>query len=154
MQMISEETIKNILRNHDIQMNAIRHKMTELSREKERTDALLNALSVNADEKFYGKQYGRYLERHNKEIQTIFDKLVKEEEIIQRVWTCFYALDEPYYSILYALYVEQQLYKTVEAEYRWSHRIFERDRKKGIMLIQQTYYDLYNEDKEKIISSG
>lgn len=163
MQIISEENIKDILRNHDVKMNTINQKMEELTKEIETTDALLDALKLNVGEKVYGKdegigkvttKYSKHLEQHSKDLQTIFDMLMEEKQVIQRVWNCFYALDEPYYTILYMLYVEQRLYKTVEAEYKWSHRVFERDRKKGISLIQQIYINMYDDEKQKLINSG
>ena len=69
----------------------------------------------------------------------MLQKLSEEEAMIDRVWTCFIKLDEPYYSIARALYVEKQPYKYVEQESGFSHRAFEERRRQAIKSIEVMY---------------
>ena len=84
-------------------------------------------------------RYNRQLCNRNEEIRKIMWELVEEEDSISRVWACFYALNDPYYSILYALYVENQLYQTVEDSFDVSHKTFEKYRQRGMELLLRLY---------------
>lgn len=79
------------------------------------------------------RYYRQKVQRH-KEIKLRLCELSRESEEILRLWDCFLALPEPYYGILYELYVEKKLYTEVEAGFRFGHSWFERTRKEGLEL--------------------
>lgn len=127
--------------------------MFDLYREIEDTDNILRSIALPSiqipDVPAQGQnymdtgdvllRYRRQLYERNQEVRQIMWGLAEEEESICRVWNCFYALKDPYYSILYALYVENQIYQTVEIDYGWSHKTFEKKRKHGIKQILKFY---------------
>ena len=84
-------------------------------------------------------QYNRQICNRNEEIRKIMWELVEEEDSISRLWACFYALNDPFYSILNALYVENQLYQAVENNFDMSHKTFEKYRQRGIELLLLFY---------------
>lgn len=57
--------------------------------------------------------------------------------MINRVWACFLALDDPYYTMLNQLYVENDLYEAVRQQFDMSPTTFERHRKKALTLIAE-----------------
>lgn len=84
-------------------------------------------------------EYERQQQRRNEEIRKMMCALTGQEEMINRIWACFYALDDPYYSILQQLYVENQLYQAVESSFDVSHKTFEKYRQHGLALIVGFY---------------
>lgn len=153
MRKLNETEIKDILRNREQKIENIHKKMLSLYREMEHTDEIMESVafpSTNHSGLPGGKgghkdlgdvllQYNRQLYSRNEEIRKIMWELVEEEDSISRLWACFYALGDPYYSILNALYVENQLYQTVEESFDVSHKTFEKYRQKGIELLLRFY---------------
>lgn len=153
MRKLNETEIKEILRNREKKIESIHKKMFSLYREMEHTDEIIESVafpSTNYSGLPGGKgghkdlgdvllKYNRQLYNRNEEIRRIMWELVEEEDSISRLWACFYALGDPYYSILNALYVENQLYQTVEANFDVSHKTFEKYRQKGIELLLRFY---------------
>lgn len=62
-------------------------------------------------------------------------ELSYQEDLVNRVWACFLALDDPYYTLLSQLYVENDLYENVRIQFDMSPTTFERYRKKALHLI-------------------
>lgn len=153
MKNLSETEIKDILRNREQKIANIHKKMFSLYRELEHTDDILESVafpSTNLSGLPGGKgchkdlgdvliKYNRQNYNRSEEIRRIMWELVEQEDSINRVWACFHALDDPYYSILYALYVENQLYQTVEDSFDVSHKTFEKYRQQGIELLIRFY---------------
>lgn len=168
---MDEETIKDILRNYPEKINSIREKMLSLYNETE-PEEVLSAValrSVNmgsmSGAKGSHKDLGDVLEsyqkqmwKRNEEIREMMWQLSEEEAMVRRVWACFHVLDNPYYDILRDLYVNNELYATVESSYKMSHKTFEKYRADGIRLLirfydsQETIPDLmrkYRHNKKK-----
>ena len=146
---ISEAAVKDILRNREKKINNIHKKMYALHKELGSTDDVLETAALPAiksdgmpgargthqDLSDVYLSYQKQLISRNEEIRKIMWSLVEEEERISRVWACFYALDDPYYSILNSIYVENQLYQTVENDFEMSHKTFEKNRQHAVSLI-------------------
>lgn len=154
MRSINESEIKDILRNREEKTSNIRIKILNMYQELENTEGLLLSTALPSTElrgmpggkgghKDLGdvlQQYYQRLYNRNEEIRSIMWALAEEEESISRVWVCFQALPDPYYSILRELYVENQLYQAVEDRFKGSHKTFERYRQKGIEQLLCFYY--------------
>lgn len=153
MQKVNEEMIKDILRNRDKKIGNIHQKMLALYRELEaaenmqardvlpaiRMDGMPGGKGGHKDLGDVLLGYQRQKHRQNKEIRRMMCALSEQEETVNRVWACFYALEDPYYSILQAIYVENQLYQAVEDGYEFSHKTFEKHRQHGIELMIRFY---------------
>lgn len=147
---IDEEMVKDILRERDREIKSIHEKMLSFYQELESSDSLLEAVALPALQKEVGMpsgkgghkdlgdvlaRYQRQLLDQDEEIRKIMWELAEQERMVNRVWACFHALEEPYYSILHRMYVENQLYQTVEAGFGMSHKTFEKHRRQGIELV-------------------
>lgn len=153
MRILDEAAVKDILQNREKKIENIHKKMLSLYQELEKNDDILESVvypstgisglpSGKGGHKDLGDvlvRYNRQLCNRNEEIRKIMWELVEEEDSISRVWACFYALNDPYYSILYALYVENQLYQTVEDSFDVSHKTFEKYRQRGMELLLRLY---------------
>ena len=151
--IINEDDVKRILQSKDTYLSSIYEKMDAIHKEMNRTDDLMKMVSLrrsNLSDMPKGKNghndlsavYEKYinaLERRDTEYADFFESLQREELSIQRVWLCFQALNEPYYGILKRLYVDGELYATVESESGVSIRAFEERRKKAICMIMELY---------------
>lgn len=149
---INEEIIKDILLHKDEKITTIHNKMYSLYEETGRDSALSAAAlppvrltgmpSAHGNHRDLGDvllSYQRQRYQYNEEIWKMMWELTEEEQTINRVWACFHVLPEPYYSILRKLYVENQLYRVVEAESDLSHKTFEKHRSDGINLLIRFY---------------
>lgn len=149
--MISDETIKDILRNRDIKLESIQTRMMLLYEE---TDESLLKEIVLPGSRNTGMPTAKWEKRdlssliqtiehrrveRGEEIREIMWQLSEEESMINRVWVCFCALEEPYFSILQMLYVKNEKYETVEKTFDMSHKTFEKKRADGIRLLKQYY---------------
>lgn len=154
MRNLSETEIKEILRHREQKIANVHKKMISLYHELADTEGLMESASFPVPE-FMGMpggkgghkdlgdvllQYHRQIYNRNEEIRKIMWELSEEEESISRVWACFHALGEPYYDILYGLYVENRLYQAVEDEFPGAHKTFERYRRQGIEYLLQLYH--------------
>ena len=151
--VITEDDVKRILQSKDTYLNSIYEKMDTIHKEMNRTDDLMKMVSLrrsNLSDMPKGKNghndlsavYEKYitaLEKRDTEYADFFESLQLEELSIQRVWLCFQALNEPYYGILKRLYVDGELYATVESESGVSIRVFEERRKTAIRMIMELY---------------
>lgn len=152
---ISEERIKEILKNYDRMLATINLKIKNLYEnlipESEKDviirDIAIPAVSMGAitgthehkDLSDILIKMQRIEYERNTEIRSIMWSLSEEKEEIYRVWGCFQALSSPHYMILRRLYVEHELYHTVELESEMSHMKFECTRRDGILMIKQYY---------------
>lgn len=151
---IGEAEVKDILRHKEKKIESIHRKMLSLYQELENhEEMILSAVALPSAEingmpgkkgghKDLGDmllQYKRQAYRRREELLKIMWELVEEEERINRIWACFHALQEPYYSILYELYVQSQLYEAVESNFQMSHKTFEKQRQFGIRSIIKFY---------------
>jgi hypothetical protein len=76
-------------------------------------------------------------EERKNELYKMIRLLSDQEYMINRVWACFLALDDPYYTMLNQLYVENDLYEAVRQQFDMSPTTFERHRKKALTLIAE-----------------
>lgn len=149
---MDEETIKDILRSYPEKLRNIRQKMLSLYSETESEEVLsaaaLPAVNMSGMPGAKGNHkdlgdvlisYQKQIWKRIEEIREMMWQLTEEEEMIRRVWACFHVLDNPYYSILHALYVENQLYTAVESSFDMSHKTFEKYRRDGIDLLIRFY---------------
>ena len=148
---VSEMMIKEILRHKDQKIDTIHRKMLNLYEELDSNDSVPAALpSIKSDGMPSGKgghtdlgdvlismQKQRY--EHWEEVRRMMWELSEQENMINRVWACFNALEDPFYSILCQIYVNNQKYQSVEDEYDISHKTFEKKRQEGVYQIMRYY---------------
>lgn len=146
---ITEQEVKNILRNREILLLSIHQKMSVIEQDMEKTDDMIETMSMPANlmsgmprssgtQKDLGDVYRNYkkiLKQRNEDYKSMYWELVLKEEMIERVWDAYMRLEEPYYSIINKMYVQSMLYAAVERESGWSRQVFEKKRKKGVRLI-------------------
>ena len=151
-EIMDEEKVKDILRTYPDKIENIRKKMLSLYKETE-SEEVLSAVAlppINMSGMPGGKgnhkdlsdvllAYKQQLYKRNEEVREMMWELTAEDEMVRRVWACFHVLDDPYYSVLNALYVENQLYAAVENSFGVSHKTFEKYRKDGIELLIRFY---------------
>lgn len=149
---ITEEEVKNILQNRETIQKSIQDRVLSLYEELAAQEDRLYLLPST---KFMGTigsgggshkdlddvltEYRRQVNERKMEIKNIIWQLKEREDTVSRVWACLQALDEPYYTILHALYEEKQLYQAVESSFGESHMSFEKCRKGAIALLIQYY---------------
>lgn len=158
---ITPEKAKEILANKDQKLEDIHNKLALLYKEIERLeqpDELMEAAALpsktvkmvcrwgNGHSDTYGilKRFYRQRKERGTEIRMQLWKLSEEEEDIRRLWGCFFVLQEPYYGILYDLYVKKELYAAAETEFGYSHRMFEKRRKEGLELLADMFNSPYS----------
>lgn len=156
MKRLNEAEVKDILRHKEEKTADIRTKMSglyqELSSEMD-TDILSAAAvpspglaglpcpkgGVHKDLNNILEKYSHMRRERSHAVQEMMCALMVAEDRINRVWACFYALGNPYFTILKALYVDNQLYQAVEQEFAVSHKTFEKYRRDGIQLVIKYY---------------
>lgn len=153
MYKLTEQKVKSILRHKNEKLKDIREKRIQLYEMIADTDSVITSIALPSPELSElptGKgnhrdmgdvlmKYQAELRKRNQELRSILWQLSEEEEGIIRTWTCFCALPDPYYGILKALYVDNQLYQTVEQDFGHSHKTFEQYRKRGIDSVIRYY---------------
>lgn len=154
---ITEKDVQEILKYRDNYLNLIHENMFTIQKEIQNTDDIIMSVSlptyhevgVQAGTGIYTgleivyEEYREILTKRKEEYVDMFFHLIEEEMSIERVWMCFLALREPYFTILNELYVKKQLYSATEKVSGLSHPVFERKRKEGIERIMR----YYNSDK-------
>lgn len=92
-------------------------------------------------------QHQKLLRERGIEVREALVTLIKRQEIYQRIWCCYNLLDLEAYQILTKLYVNNQLYASVEVESGLSHKTFENRRKQAIQdIIRLCQGTLTNEE--------
>lgn len=159
---ITEQEVKNILKNKEHLLFSIHKKMSMIEKDMEKTDDMIETMSIPANlmsgmprssgtQKDLGDVYRNYkkiLKQRNEDYKSMYWELILKEEMIERVWDAYMRLEEPYYSIVTNMYVQNMLYATAERESGWSRQVFEKKRKIGIRLI----IDNVNQSKKEIDS--
>lgn len=159
---VTAEQAKEMLSGRERSLQAIDRKMALLYKELgqlENSDMLLGAVALPAKPAGMGMprsggssadntdvllRYYRQKRERQEEIRMQMWKLSEEAEDIRRLWNCFLALREPYYSILHELYVKKELYAAVQCSSGFSHRIFEEKRKEGLCLMADMFSSGYS----------
>lgn len=155
IETISEERIKDILKDYDGMLKTIDIKMHNLyenimpSGEK---DAVIKEAAIppvnmsgmpgahkHKDLTDVLVKVQRMEYEREREFRAIMWALSEEKEEICRVWGCFQAIGNPYYSILLRLYVQHELYEAVYKEFCMSQKTFEYYRRDGIAFIKRFY---------------
>lgn len=153
---MTTEEVKRILSNRDTILDTINSKIQYLLNEmyKRSDDELIIEKSLSSRGMGDGgtshsgsqKDLSDLLERIDKakrhrmhEMQCDVITLVQKEEEINRVWSCFLALPDPYYTILHQLYVENELYETVMRQFEMPQSTFDRYLKKGLSHIMENF---------------
>lgn len=152
MGKISENEVKDILKNKETMLNSIHEKLFmvrhDLMQHREIIEMVclsspISGVSgpkgVHKDLSDVYEKYQNTLNRRRTEYKALFRQMVRKEDKINRVWGAFLTLDDPYYWILNELYVHNRLYTDVESCSGMSHRIFEEKRKDGIRQIIRLY---------------
>jgi len=156
---INEEMIKKILQNRTEMILSIHARLEYLNKDVSQTSDIIQAVSLRSKalsdmpkggggQKDLYAEYEKYnllLDKRYKEYALGVQQLILQEERIERVWLCFNALDADAFTILYRLYVEKELYATVEEESGLTHPIFEKHRKRALQDIIR----LYNSELEE-----
>ena len=150
---LTDEKIKDILRNREKKIQSIHMRMNILY-EETTDDAMLKDAALPSS-KVYGsisanngskRDLADILEsvekrklHRNKEIREIMWQLSELENEINRVWNCFVALEDPYFTILLSLYVKGEKYEIVEKNFGMSHKSFEKYRSEAMTLLRKYY---------------
>lgn len=157
---ITVERAKEILANREQKLKDIDKKMAllyEESAQLEQPNELMTAAALsskmvkrtsgqnaNSDNFVILDRFYRQRKERRMEIRMQMWKLSEEEEDIRRLWSCFFVLQEPYYGILYDLYVKKELYAAAESSFGYSHRVFERRRKEGLEILADMFNSPYS----------
>lgn len=157
---ITVERTKEILANRVQKLQDIHRKIELLYRELEQleqADELMAAAAMpartveitagqgeHADNLAILNRFYRQRKERGLEIRLQMRRLSEDAEDIRRLWSCFFVLEEPYYGILYELYVKRELYTSAEAAFGYSHRMFEKRRKEGLELLANLFNSPYS----------
>lgn len=152
-EQITEERIKMILSKREKMLRDINEKVILLIKDLDRidddliTEKSIHAVSINMMPSAQGGvkkdlsdliiKLQRDREERKNELNKMIRLLSDQEYMINRVWACFLALDDPYYTMLNQLYVENDLYEAVRQQFDMSPTTFERHRKKALTLIAE-----------------
>lgn len=150
---ITEKIIKEILSKRENMISSIHARIQYLSKDISQTSDIIEAVSLRSKalsdmprggggHKDLFAEYEKYqqlLDHRYSEYSVGIRQLRLQEERIERVWLCFNALDTDAYTILYRLYVNKELYQTVERESGLTHPVFEKLRKRAMLDIMRLY---------------
>ena len=152
-EQVTEERIKMILSKREKMLRDINEKVILLIKDLDRIDddliaeKSIHAVSINMMPSAKGGvkkdlsdliiKLQRDREERKNELYKMIRLLSDQEYMINRVWACFLALDDPYYTMLNQLYVENDLYEAVRQQFDMSPTTFERHRKKALTLIAE-----------------
>lgn len=150
---ITENEIKDILRQRNNRIAAIQEKIYTIDKDIKNTESIIEMVSFRRPEisdmprgkgnhTDLGDTYLNYreiLEQRTREYNKLLYEMIREEICIERVWQCYLLLGEPYFTILTDLYVKNEKYIIVEQESGYSRQVFEGYRKNGIELILEFY---------------
>ena len=156
MHKLTEKQIQKILRHRKGELSRIRDKMlmlyddlkgihdSELMKGAALGSPRLTGMpSGKGEHRDLGDIYLKYrraVYERDEELRKMMWYLSEEEDSICRVWLCFYALQDPYYTILKRLYVDGEKYQIVEAEFGGSHKTFEKHRSNAMTLMTKLYH--------------
>lgn len=156
---ITAEEAKKMLMDKDRDLLAIDKKMNLLYDEmKSEDDVFIHAAAlpgkpagtvrsgsgVYKDNLDVLERYKKQKRERSVEIRLQMWRLSEKADNIRHLWSCFMALEEPYYSILHELYVKKELYAVAQGASGHSHRGFEQIRAKGLGLLAAMYNSGYS----------
>lgn len=158
---ITEKDIKTILEQREDMISTIHARIEYLQKDMSQTSDIIEAVSLRSKalsdmpkggsgHKDLFTEYEKYhslLDKRYHEYAVGIHQLILQEERIERVWLCFSALDSDAFNILHKLYVERELYQTVEKESGLTHPIFEKKRKRAIQDIIRLYYSYMTNER-------
>lgn len=80
-----------------------------------------------------------YKRQHVQVLVSEMHTLIREEEALQRIYYCFFALPDKNREVLEELYVRKKLWKEVEADLKLSHTVVSGQRLEGMRMIKSLY---------------
>lgn len=145
--------VKMVLGNRKVILNENRKRFRKLSHELGNIDLAVqetvymkkNTEEIKVTENHYSDlsdillRQRRIYKEQSRELRTELIRLMDEQEAINRIWRCFSVLEGKEREYLFKLYVQKELYKTVEQTSGVSHKTFEKIRKKGMIRIINLY---------------
>lgn len=155
---ISEERIKEVLRNYEKELMTIQIKLESLEQEKRVSDEILNQVQqIQGEQKKLEPVIQNRLLTQKKMEEAyglLLDRLrqfLEEREMeIQYIWVCFTMLPQMEYELLDQLYVKGKLWECVKEELGLSQRRMIQIRKQAILHIQEIYEAVCETKKEDI----
>lgn len=156
---ISDAEIKNILFHRNMLLGRIRKRIKRLYDDLDMVDELIRSASIYSpgEDRTGGGSKGnrtdlldvllRYenlIREQKSETRVAFLKLAEEQEKINRVWVAYEALPDMEHEIVTELYVQRELYRTVEELSGLNHREFENTRKRAMKSIRTLYESGYS----------
>ena len=151
---LTEDDVKEILKNygkilHQINDRCLRIK--KLSQEVKEKCMEVASMPGKDPDRIYAKSsnhsdlgttYLRYLsllEQAEQDYNAELEILIKNAELIRRVYICFEALNFDLHEIVEKLYIQGLTYKAAELETNLNHRVFEEKRGTALKLIIKLY---------------
>ncbi len=164
---ISEKDVIKILQHKESMLDAIYEKIYSIKQEMLNTDEVIEMVALSCkqvsdmhssagEHKDLFEVYERYLsqlKKRGKEYKVVLQALILKEEMILRVWSCFLALDDPYYTILNRRYVHNELYDAVQKESGYSLQVFEKYRKRAIQGIIKLYFSDVTDERLQLMGA-
>lgn len=166
MTTVDEALVKKVLSNYEKLKVEVRHKLKIFYKELEdEDDGLLSEVTYKKisydkigsssntinDLSSIVENHQRLARKRSKEVREIMSDLMKQQEMYQRIWSCFNMLDTEAYETLTRLYINNELYASVEIDSGLSHRSFEKRRKQAIEDIIRLYHgELTNDEIMRI----
>lgn len=163
--LIDDKLAKMVLANYEDLKHDIQKKLKLLYKEIESEDSCLAEVAYKkiCYDKIGGSskaindltevvdQHQRLVRNRGIEVRKAMLTLMKREDTYRRIWSCYNLLEPDAYNILTRLYVENELYVTVEEESGLSHKTFEYRRKQAMKdIISLCNSTLANEEIMRI----
>lgn len=150
---ITEEDVKNILRSRKQLLNQIHDKMYSINRDISMKNDIIEMVSFGSsalsdmpkgkgEHHDLSNTYLRYIKTLEDEQETfkeILINLILKERKIERVWLSYRILEDPFYSIIENLYVNNEKFEMAVIISGLSTRAFNKYRARGIELIIKFY---------------
>ncbi|HBA63831.1 MAG TPA: hypothetical protein DCZ20_08245 [Lachnospiraceae bacterium] len=149
---ISVTYVKKALGDYKGRLADIHERIQELYRLGNDSEGMIASLTFRKEPEEKQRDLSSLLLRHRammaeqeQEIRMEMWRLAEEEETLRRIWVCYRALNELHFKIIRRLYVEKELYASVERECGMSHGKFEKERSAAMKRIVELYHsDLDN----------
>lgn len=161
----TENDLKLLLRNYDALVRKIHRRVLylfsiqDVAREQAAESA---SLSIHLKTTNSGAwqdmsdafiRYRSLLNSHEENLCQGVDQLIRMYAELNRIFYCVQVLPEQEFTIIKALYIDQQLYRSVEKEMEMNHRAFEKKRKNGLQQLKKLYVSDMS-DEQLIALSG
>lgn len=147
--LADESLVKKVLANYEDLKLDVQRKLKLLYKEIENEDSCIPEVAYKkiSYDKIGGssntindlsdivEQHQRLVRQRGLEVREAMVTLMKREDTYHRIWSCYNLLESDAYTILRKLYVDNELYATVEHDSGLSHKTFEYRRKQAIKDI-------------------